>query len=483
MTILDEAVAAAGIDPRELHAVLAVGQPDRTVELARAFEYAGQVARDSHRRSRHAHAAIGDSFSTDGVPVLDVHAHDTRSWRALGRAGQDLEDTAAALKRAVVALESAQATATAAINRMITELNRLAAGWSREVVAGPSPADREQLIARAASVVTAAATTIRRAIDDYDRGLLRDAADLAARGYLPPATTALSPAELSALGEFAGDAGAEFAGDIVDAAGSVWALVPIRAIWEPQAYTDDLVGYAGGLAESGEALIDDPAGTLLAAGQDLIGYEHWVNGEPGKAVGHIAAEIVLAGLAGRLLKGLRQAPDGAMPGRRPAPSRELDPAGRAALDSHLRELEQHHTEDFQRLWPDPDHNGHDRPASRDEARVALDLRERGTLPSDIERPPGRDQGDFYSPSTGQHYDLKSVHSGWPPLNNQRDKSMPFPDKYDPVNNGRFVDDIDDQISKGRIPIVDLRNADQTAIADIQKVIEARGWTDDVIWYP
>ena len=37
MSLLDEAVAAAGVDPRELHARLTAAQPDRTIQLARAF--------------------------------------------------------------------------------------------------------------------------------------------------------------------------------------------------------------------------------------------------------------------------------------------------------------------------------------------------------------------------------------------------------------------------------------------------------------
>jgi hypothetical protein len=38
MNILEEAVAAAGVDPRELHAKLMAGQQDRTIALSRAFE-------------------------------------------------------------------------------------------------------------------------------------------------------------------------------------------------------------------------------------------------------------------------------------------------------------------------------------------------------------------------------------------------------------------------------------------------------------
>jgi hypothetical protein len=71
---LDEAVALAGVDPRALHAQLSAGQPDRTVQLARAFEDAGREARDAYQRGRRAHGMIADGFANDGAPVLDAAA-------------------------------------------------------------------------------------------------------------------------------------------------------------------------------------------------------------------------------------------------------------------------------------------------------------------------------------------------------------------------------------------------------------------------
>jgi hypothetical protein len=127
MTILDEAVAAAGVDPRELHRLLMAGQPDRTIELARAFEDAGRSARDAYERGRQAHGAIAEGFTNDGAAVLDAGAQSQQAWRLLGQGGQDMEDTAALQKRAVGTLDEAQRTSTAAVNRMITELNGVAA--------------------------------------------------------------------------------------------------------------------------------------------------------------------------------------------------------------------------------------------------------------------------------------------------------------------------------------------------------------------
>lgn len=120
----------------------------------------------------------------------------------------------------------------------------------------------------------------------------------------------------------------------------------------------------------------------------------------------------------------------------------------------------------------------------DEARVALDLRENGKVPTDIQRPPGANQGDLYSPSTGEFYDIKGVHSDWPPLNNVRDKSLPFKGAYNPANNQGWVRKLEDQIvTRRRIVILDIRNANQAAINDVKSIVEQHGWSDRVVWYP
>ncbi len=116
--------------------------------------------------------------------------------------------------------------------------------------------------------------------------------------------------------------------------------------------------------------------------------------------------------------------------------------------------------------------------------MGLDLREQQRLPDDIQRPAEADRGEFYSPSTDRYYDIKGVHSDWPPFNNVRDKSQPFRGAYDPVNNGRWVNKLHEQIvMKGRIVILDLRNANQAAIDDVKAIVVKNGWGDDVIWYP
>lgn len=179
---------------------------------------------------------------------------------------------------------------------------------------------------------------------------------------------------------------------------------------------------------------------------------------------------------------LRQHGEGSVHGN--GPPSELTPDQRTSHDAHLNDLAQQYSDDFDQLKQDPDHKGKVKPSEMDEARVALDLRENGKVPTDIQRPPGANQGDLYSPSTGEFYDIKGVHSDWPPLNNVRDKSLPFKGAYNPANNQGWVRKLEDQIvTKGRMVILDMRNADQAAIDDVRSIVEQHGWSDRVVWYP
>lgn len=133
---------------------------------------------------------------------------------------------------------------------------------------------------------------------------------------------------------------------------------------------------------------------------------------------------------------------------------------------------------------DPDHKGKIKDSEMDEARLALDMRENGTLPGDIQRPPEAGQGDLYSPSTAQHYDIKGVHSDWPPYNDVRDKSGSFKGAYNPATDRAIWEKkMMRQFSKNRVVILDTRNADQAAIDDLRALVEEKGWGDDVVWYP
>ncbi|WP_432055486.1 hypothetical protein [Streptomyces sp. bgisy022] len=172
------------------------------------------------------------------------------------------------------------------------------------------------------------------------------------------------------------------------------------------------------------------------------------------------------------------------PERANAPLPELTPQERADHWIHLEGVEGRNPSEFDELQRDPDKNGGISEPSKDEARIGLDLREQGRLPGDIQRPTEADLGEFYSPSADRYYDIKGVHSDWPPFNNVRDKSQPFKGAYNPARNGRWVTKLKEQImERQRIVILDVRNANQAAIDDIRSIVRENGWEDDVIWYP
>ncbi|MFJ6012415.1 hypothetical protein [Streptomyces sp. NPDC092952] len=170
------------------------------------------------------------------------------------------------------------------------------------------------------------------------------------------------------------------------------------------------------------------------------------------------------------------------------PIPELTAEEKAAHWGHLEEVAKRSPEEFDHLKHDPDHRNQIDDKSMDEARVGLDLRESGRLPGDIRRPELADRGEFYSETTGKYYDIKGVHSFWPPFNNVRNPAMlaqPFPNAYNPARHAQtWVNTFTEQIvEKHRVVIVDVRNADQAAIDSIKGIVESHGWGDHVIWYP
>ncbi len=183
MNILEEAVAAAGVDPRELHAKLMAGQQDRTIALSRAFEDAGTEAREAYERGRRAHGQIAGGFLNNGAPVLDAGAQDAQAWRLLGQGGQDMHDVAEALRRAVVALDDAQAASATVTARMVVDINAVVAAYNMNLRTGGTPADQGAFVQRAAQIVKAAAGDIQRITETYDGVLGKDASALAARGF------------------------------------------------------------------------------------------------------------------------------------------------------------------------------------------------------------------------------------------------------------------------------------------------------------
>jgi hypothetical protein len=183
VNILEEAIAAAGVDPRELHAKLMAGQQDRTITLAKAFEDAGTEAREAYERGRRAHGQIGEGFRNNGAPVLDPFAQDAQAWKLLGQGGQDMHDVAETLRRAVRALDDAQAQSTTVTDRMVADLNAVVRDYNLNLRTGGTPADKGAFVNRAVQIVKAAAGEIERITSTYDGVLGQGAAGLADRGY------------------------------------------------------------------------------------------------------------------------------------------------------------------------------------------------------------------------------------------------------------------------------------------------------------
>lgn len=198
----EEVIAAAGVDPRELHALLAAGRPDTIVELSRAFEEAGRTSYEAYQRGVRSHATIAESYTNDGAPVLDATGQNAQADRNLGTAGHDLERAAGLLRNAVSALEGAQQTGERAVTAMQTSLRDLLTRWNRFVLVaaptgGATAADRDRVVAEGVGIVRTAAGAVRAAIDEYDAGLRRDAAELRGLGYTEdPAALAAHLAEV-----------------------------------------------------------------------------------------------------------------------------------------------------------------------------------------------------------------------------------------------------------------------------------------------
>ncbi|HEX2134106.1 MAG TPA: WXG100 family type VII secretion target [Actinophytocola sp.] len=165
------------------------------------------------------------------------------------------------------------------------------------------------------------------------------------------------------------------------------------------------------------------------------------------------------------------------------PHAPLTPEQQSDLGRQRTELEQRNQQRFDELKRDPDHNDKVNKNSMEEARTALDLERRGEegfADGNYRRPDGPGQGEFID-SNGKHWDIKGIHSDWPPgVPEQVRNSRPFPNAYTEQD---FRDTLTDQFSKDRGVIVDTRNADQAAIDNMREVVEREGWGDRVIWYP
>ena len=148
-----------------------------------------------------------------------------------------------------------------------------------------------------------------------------------------------------------------------------------------------------------------------------------------------------------------------------------DLAARARRITERRDaLAERYPDDYERLSYDPDHRGV-RPDSQTEAKTMLDMRERGELPPDMDRPRAPDgkpvsgAGDGWSPSTGTYYDIKA-----------------FRPEFGEFTKEKVQETIEDQIRRnGRKVILDTRNLTGGQLKDLRSWVRPE-WRDDVLWY-
>ncbi|MFA1546666.1 hypothetical protein [Actinomadura chokoriensis] len=166
------------------------------------------------------------------------------------------------------------------------------------------------------------------------------------------------------------------------------------------------------------------------------------------------------------------------PGTADEPHPALTAAEKQALENYLNDLKEANPKKYAEAARDPDHNFKATKGSYDEAKISLDLVKRGIFDESYQRPSGPKQGDFID--KGIHWDIKGIHSDWPPGVPQHVRARPFPNAY---NSADFRSTLLKQFQMNRGVIIDTRNADQSAINDMKRIIEQEGWGDRVIWYP
>ncbi len=222
---------------------------------------------------------------------------------------------------------------------------------------------------------------------------------------------------------------------------------------------DEVEGTADRALSQAADITGDDSGKLLAAKQNMLDTE----ARNTALAEQIHGDSSLFGTEGRTeaLSEVEGSPRTALSGQ----EQEL-------LEQRREDLAASNPDDYDAFSKDPDHFSKKAgykitDGAQEEAKTALDLRDQGKLPPDIQRPPGRGEGDFYSPGDNQYYDIKEVND------------IP-PHEF---NASSTESSIERQLIIGRTPIIDTRAASQSAIDQVVDVLDRNGWQGRVIWYP
>jgi hypothetical protein len=165
---------------------------------------------------------------------------------------------------------------------------------------------------------------------------------------------------------------------------------------------------------------------------------------------------------------------------------ELTPDQKAALDQRWQQLM--NDPRYNDLAADGDHGGHITQNSSGEALIGLDLNQQGIGPfadkpggdpgNGVGRPTGVGGGDLVD-GNGRPWDIKSMHSDWPP-GADPGNGRPYPEAF---TENKFIDKVNGQLDRGCNVIIDTRNTSQVDIDSMNRIVNEKGWNGKLIFYP
>lgn len=216
----------------------------------------------------------GDSF--DAASIALAGYAETLRW-----AQRQATEAIALWEQGEAATQQAQSQRTAAVAQANAQNLANAAAGDPAVVQVGTFSDPGEAVRQAA-----------RDMLDRARVPLAEAGDRAAEAIR--AQTEGAPEESSWLddvGGFFGDLGKGAWGSVSGFGGTLWDIIPIQAIWDPQGYTDGLATIAQGVAHN----VTHPVDFL----KGLAAWDTWSE-SPGRAIGEILGGAAIGGGIGKV---------------------------------------------------------------------------------------------------------------------------------------------------------------------------------------
>jgi hypothetical protein len=120
------------------------------------------------------------------------------------------------------------------------------------------------------------------------------------------------------------------------------------------------------------------------------------------------------------------------------------------------------------LARDPGQGGKITPKTMQEALAAYDLEQSGDLPAPVTR--SEDPAADFLDGTGQEWDVKGFHSGFPPSQGGYDLDT-------------SMTKIEAELNRGENVILDTSKLTEADSADLGAAVDAKGWSERVLWWP